>query len=108
MTALQRIRRTWLRLGFGATLLFCVAAVAMQMTTEESADLAKLRTALEIVAILKTGSNRRHAGPRQRLHPHRRHRRYAETATIRTHYLNADAYERTDEHRRFLRRHRSS
>lgn len=55
VTALQRIRRTWLRLGLGVILLLGVAAVAMHMVSAEQAtDLAKLRTALEIVAILKS------------------------------------------------------
>ena len=101
MTALQRIRRTWLRLGFGATLLFCVAAVAMHMTAaEESADLAKLRTALEIVAILKT----EYFQPVDTLDLVGAYIRTGDIDGMLketlpddpyTHYLNADAYERT-------------
>ena len=98
---MQRIRRTWLRLGFGATLLFCVAAVAMHMTAaEESADLAKLRTALEIVAILKT----EYFQPVDTLDLVGAYIRTGDIDGMLketlpddpyTHYLNVDSYERT-------------
>lgn len=101
MTALQRIRRTWLRLGLGAVLLIGIAAIAMHiMAAEQSNHVTKFRTALEIVAILKT----EYVEPVDTLDLLGA---YVRTGDIDgmlketlpddpyTHYMNADAYERT-------------
>lgn len=101
MTALQRIRRTWLRLGLGAVLLIGIAAIAMHiMAAEQSNHVTKFRTALEIVAILKT----EYVEPVDTLDLLGAYIRTSDIDGMLketlpddpyTHYMNADAYERT-------------
>lgn len=101
MTALQRIRRTWLRLGLGAVLLIGIAAIAMHiMAAEQSNHVTKFRTALEIVAILKT----EYVEPVDTLDLLGAYIRTGDIDGMLketlpddpyTHYMNADAYERT-------------